>query len=69
MTNRTDGDVVLAEHVAVKGDLQMAIPDGLGDEEAAALGGPLSVVVRLSFFFSPLPAQAPPLLFVFSSAP
>ncbi len=45
MSNLTDG--AFAEYIAVKGDLQIAIPDNVRDEEAATLGVGVSTVVRM----------------------
>lgn len=45
MSNLTDG--AFAEYIAVKGDVQIKIPDTLRDEEAATLGVGISTVVSL----------------------
>jgi NADPH:quinone reductase-like Zn-dependent oxidoreductase len=46
MSNSADG--AFGEFIAVKGDLQIRIPDNMSDEEAATLGVGISTVVSLS---------------------
>jgi NADPH:quinone reductase-like Zn-dependent oxidoreductase len=46
MSNPADG--AFAEFIAVKGDLQIKIPDNVSDEQAATLGVGISTVVSLS---------------------
>jgi NADPH:quinone reductase-like Zn-dependent oxidoreductase len=46
MSNLADG--AFAEYIAVKGDLQIKIPDNLSNEEAATLGVSVSTVVSLA---------------------